>query len=85
MPIKLTKCSSCDYTGKHLYKNNEDKFCPKCGTILLIDNLGSVKKGVSFERVPGGYDYVKLTNRMNSEDGIYKQAAFFSGESNSAY
>jgi ribosomal protein L40E len=85
MPIRHTNCTKCEWTGERLYKNNEDKICPKCGALLSIDAISTAKKGVMFERVPGGYDDVKLNSNMMTDEGIEQQAAYLAGQARSAY
>ena len=86
MAIKLCKCTNCEWTGKKLFSNkSETKTCPECGSLLEVDKVSTIKSGLLFDRIPGGYEDTKLTEKIQSEEGQYQQAAFLSGESRTAY
>jgi len=63
---------------------NEDHHCPECGCEMEINVIASMK-GITADRVPGGYDSEVLAAQRNSKDGMMNEANFLAGESSSAY
>ena len=86
MARKVYKCINSDCDNKELFVqfSEEDHLCPKCNTEMQVDKLASMK-GISMDRVPGGYDSDVFRSRRNSRDGMIAEANYLAGETNSAY
>jgi len=82
MAVKIYKCPDCKWTGRKLSK--PELKCPECEA-LLEEDLIATCKGADFDRVPGGYDSMKLTQERRSIEGQDKEAAYLAGTTRTAY
>lgn len=81
MPLKMYKCN-CGWTGRRLEK--DEVLCPECNSPMEVDVI-STARSANFERIPGGYDYIKLNEKRRSAEGQEREAAYLSGTSRTAY
>jgi hypothetical protein len=82
MAVKIYNCPECNWSGRKL--SRPELKCPECES-LLEEDLIATCKGADFERVPGGYDSMKLNQDRHSIAGQDKEAAYLSGTSRTAY
>jgi len=82
MAVKIYKCSECDWTGKKIEKPEMN--CPECKRPLEVDVIATMK-GANFDRVPGGYESIKLNNERRSLHGQELETAYLAGTSREAY
>jgi len=85
MALKVYKCNNdrC-LTALETQFTDEDHTCSDCGEMMVVDNVASMR-GISIDRVPGGYDSEVFKQQRNSRDGMLAEANYLSGESDSAY
>jgi hypothetical protein len=85
MAMKVYKCNNDEcLTVAETQFADEDHTCSDCGQIMEIDKIASMR-GVSMDRVPGGYESNELARVRNSRDGQLAEANYLSGESKTAY
>jgi len=86
MARKVYECHNddCSFNETILQFETEDHVCPECGCELEVNKIASMK-GISADRVPGGYDSEVLSMQRNSKDGMMNEANFLAGEAGAAY
>ncbi len=83
---KVYKCKNSDCTNLDpvVQFSDQDHTCPKCNSQMEVDKIASMR-GISMDRVPGGYDSEVFNNRRKSRDGQIAEANYLAGESRAAY
>jgi len=82
MAVKIYKCTECEWAGRKL--NKPDIKCPECEAALEEDLIATCK-GADFDRVPGAYDSMKLTQQRQSPEGQDRETAYLAGTTRTAY